>query len=177
MITTEDLNFRAEKCRQIIINNLIDDYDVSEYHKQILREEFYHWIYFSSEFYDGIMSNAAFDMKDKSKCTNDHFMTPRLFISAMCENKREILYDSEQFKNMFCLCTTVVKVSPKQNNSVRYKNLNGKIIVSEPILEKYDKLGPWWKVRNKKILGSYTEFPLKNKIPDWFVDYEKKFVK
>lgn len=166
--------YKAEKCRQIIINNLFEDYFKADECKKLVRDEFYHWVYYSGFKTNGYMSNEVFK---KAAATDDHYMSPRMVISAICEINKSVLFDKDMFLEAFQLSRDVVKVSKNQNNLVKFVNKNNKIVINELTINKYDKFGPWWQVDSKKkVLSSSPEFPLKHKIPDWFTEYERKFL-
>ena len=166
--------FKAEKCRQIIVNNLFEDYFKADECKKLVRDEYYHWVYYSGFKVNGYMSNEVFN---KAPATDDHYLSPRMVISAIMEINKSVLFDKDTFLEAFLLSRDVVRVSKNQNNLVKFVNKNKKILINELTIDKYDKFGPWWQVDSKKrVLSSSQEFPLKHKIPDWFTEYERKFL-
>lgn len=166
--------YKAEKCRQIIINNLYEDYAKGNEYAKMVRDEYYHWVYYSGFKTNGYMSNDVFMNKTS---TDDHYMSPRMVISAIIENNIHILYDKELFCDAFNLCRDVVRVTRSQNNEVKFINKNNEKIINELTINKYDKYGPWWQVNSqKKILSKSEEFPLKKNVPEWFTEYEKRFL-
>jgi hypothetical protein len=100
-----------------------------------------------------------------------------MVISAIVEVNKSVLFDKDMFLEAFLLSRDVVRVSKNQNNLVKFVNKNKKILINQLTIDKYDKFGPWWQVDSKKrVLSSSQEFPLKHKIPDWFTEYERKFL-
>lgn len=174
-ILYNSIAYKAEKCRQMIINNLYDDYFKSDECKKFLRDHFYTWVYYSGYKVNGYMSNDVF--LNTAPATADHYLSPRMVISAIVEINKSVLFDKDMFLEAFLLSRDVVKVSKDQNNLVKFVNKNKKILINKLTIDKYDKFGPWWQVDSKKtILNTSTEFPFKHKIPDWFTEYEKKFL-
>lgn len=178
-ILTSNIVYKAEKCRQIILNHLYEDYFKSSEFAKIVRDEYYHWVYYSGTKTNGYVSNDVFLNKATSKksSTKDHYLSPRIVISSIIENNVHILHDKDSFCEVFNLCRDVVGVTREQNDGVRFINKNNRKIVNELTINKYDKYGPWWQVDSrKKVLGRSDEFPFKNKIPEWFTEYEKKLL-
>jgi len=69
-IVYNSIAYKAEKCRQIIINNLFDDYFKADECKKLVRDEFYQWVYYSGTKVNGYMSNDVFN---KAPATEDHY--------------------------------------------------------------------------------------------------------
>jgi hypothetical protein len=167
------IDYYAENSRQCMINHLMGDYGKSEDHDRYIRNMFYGHITYSKTVNTGWISNEAYNTRPK-RATLDHFITPRLMISALIETRPDILHNKNEFKNIFELCTSVVGVTSKENNNLRYEREDGKIVIKECTEEKYNKLGTWWVLKNRKVVASSKKFPLLEKIPTWFLDWEKK---
>lgn len=172
-----NITYKAEKCRQIIINHLLEDYSKGEEFAKILREQYYSWVYYSGVRNTGYMSNDVFNNKNSS-FTEDHYLSPRLVISAIIENNIALLYNKELFYEVFNMSREIIKVTKTQNNDVRFANKNNERVIKELTVDKYDKFGPWWNVDSvrKKVISCSKEFPLKESIPDWFTEHEKKYL-
>lgn len=165
----------SELTREVILTCYIKKYNKDPLYRKSVRNFFYDQVYRSSTVYTGYVSNDVFVKRENS--TKDHFLCPRLMISAIVEQKQDLLYDKEEFFKIFDLCTNTICVLKSQNNDVKYDNVDNIITVKQLTIDKYDKYGPWWKLGSRKhILGTYTEFPLKDKIPKWFTKYEKKLL-
>lgn len=163
----------AEKCRSIMIS-IMDDYGKSTEDDRYIRNTFYYQIVQSYTKNTKWISKNAFQTRKEKHPTLDHFITPRLVISALIEERPDILHDETEFKNIFELCTSVVSVTSKENTDLRYELKNGKIVIKECTEKKYNKLGAWFLLKNNKILDRSINFPLLEKIPSWFLDWEKK---
>ena len=173
-VINNNISTKAELCRQIIVTFLYEKYITNDEYKKITRDEYYHWVYYSGLKNSGYQSNDVFTNNGPS--TEDHYLSPRMMISAIIENKTSVLFDKDLFCEMFQLSREVVKVSQNQNNLVKFVNKNNKVYITDLTIDKYDKFGPWWLVDSigkKKIISESQEFPLKHKIPDWFTEHEK----
>ena len=166
----------AEMCRLTLTKVLIKEYHKSTEHSIYVRTVFYQQVRAAGDKNTGWISNQAFsNLKEQIRPTLDHFVTPRLMISALIEEHPEIIQNKIEFKKIFELCRNVVGVTKNENSSLRYnKDDDGTIVIKDCTAEKYNKIGHWWIVKNNKIAADSVEFPLLNTIPTWFLNWEQK---
>lgn len=165
----------SELCREHITGILLKHYHKSKDNKIYVRNMFYSHITYAKEINTKWISNRAYLNRKEKRPTLDHFITPRLMITALIEERPDILQDKIEFKKIFELCRSVVGVTPHENSSLRYdKDDDGTIVIKECTAEKYNKLGHWWIVKNNKIEADSVEFPLLDMIPTWFLNWEQK---
>ena len=115
--------------------------------------------------------------------TDDHFFSPRLVFRAMMNQFPDILRDKERVFEVVDFCRMVVKVTPEENNKVRYST-EDESGVTYPIVkirtvDKYDTFG--WTEKGKGLLRERkgkelvnSPFPLKHLVPDWLTSFEEK---
>lgn len=177
-IIVNNLSERIELCRQILVTHFYEKYITDDEFKKDTRDQYYHCVYYSGLKNSGYVSNDVF--KNEGSSTDDHYLSPRLMISAIIENHTQTLFDKDAFSEYFELCREVVKVTKNQNNAVKFVNKDNKILINELTINKYDKFSPWWEIdtlgNKKKVMSHHKEFPLKHKIPEWFTEHEKKFL-
>jgi len=161
----------ATNTRKTIIG-LIDTYDTCTDTQDYVCNIFYQTV-FATKKIKNYRSNDAFSNNSNERVTDDHYLAPRLLIRALIEIQRDILYDEKEFLKIFTLCTQTVKVTTKQNDQVKYKYHNKKLVVSELTINKYDKFATWWDNKN----NYFDEFPLKNTVPKFFTEFEKTKLK
>tara|TARA_Y100000114_G_scaffold155195_1_gene178810 strand:- start:57 stop:611 length:555 start_codon:yes stop_codon:yes gene_type:complete len=123
----------------------------------------------------GLISAEAMEL---SKPTYDHWLSPRMVARAILDDNHWVLEEKDYFVyDVFKLSQSQIALSSEQNNLVKFNNSNGEIFVKELTKDKYLKFKFWDK---KKEGGAHwvddnNPFPLVNKIPEWFTEYEKKF--
>jgi hypothetical protein len=121
----------------------------------------------------GLISAEAMELK---KPTYDHWVSPRIVAWAILEDNQWVLEDLDYFIEIFKLAQSQIALTSKQNSAVKFVNSNGDMYIRELTKDKYLKYKFWDK--NKEGGAHWTDednpFPLVDKIPEWFTEYEKK---
>ena len=94
-------------------------------------------------------------------------------IASILNCRPKILNDAVKFREILQLCSQTIKITKKQNNDVKFKNDDNKLIVKSLTIKKYDEFGPWWDNQS----NYFDTFPLKDNIPDFFTEFEKSLLK
>lgn len=175
------IDYYAEMCRNILLSHMIKDYGISEDHNRYVRDFFYEQIVHSKKNNTYWHSKKAYQNQisdsNNKQTTLDHFITPRLMVSALIEERPDIIENKIEFKKIFELCTHVVRVTKEENSSLRFDTKKfGTIVVLESTEIKYNKLGHWYKKNGKAKFEYSVNFPLLNMIPTWFLDWERRLI-
>lgn len=168
----DKININSELIRKAILSTL-SKYNKCIFTQNLICEWFYQTVFKTVHVKSLYSSDEAFFEKSSVNLTDDHYLAPRLLVRALIENERDIIFDKKEFLNIFLLCCETVRITKKQNNYVRYRHLNGEILISELTIHKYDKYATWW----DEYDDEYDEFPLKGKVPKFFTKYEKSKLK
>ena len=117
---------------------------------------------------------VSFNAKGLKKKTPDHFVSPRMWWLAMMDTNRELMKDEALYAKSFYDLRTIVWLTSKENEDARYINTNGEIKVPELTVNKYKKIR-WLNSKTGNYVPKGT-FALENLVPDWFTEYEKKYL-
>lgn len=157
----------SELTRNCIVNTFLSTYHTCRNSHKMTQNLFYQSVFKNHIGKSKYQSNDAFS--EEFGNTDDHYLSPRLMIAAVINLRKDILFDPIEFANIFNLCSETVRITKNQNNLVRYKTEDHKKSIKKLTIEKYDDFGPWWDEKT----DCFDVFPLKNKVPDFFTEYEK----
>ena len=117
----------------------------------------------------GLVSKEAMEKKNR---VEDHFISPRSSGRAIMDDNQHILDDFEEFKKIFRSAQTVVHITSSQNMNMRYSHHSGVIRIFQLTKDKYNEIKFWSEKTDEWVVG----FPLAKEIPEWFTDFERKYL-
>jgi hypothetical protein len=164
--------------RQTLIRNIEDPIiDLSDHHWKMMVS---HQAYQTAWRFDGgndarKIRYATWETQTGTKMCRDHFIAPTFMWNCLLDDHQDYIYDEEKFFEIYSLVQMQVGVTNRQNHDVKYENDKEKgYRIHELTIDKYKKY-TWW----DKETGSFVDentFPLEEKIPEFFTNYEKKFL-
>lgn len=124
------------------------------------------------EIVTGYQSRDAF--LNATDSTADHFLAARLVYRAMMDQCPEINSDYTQFSKLVETCRNTVRVTSAQNSgSIKFRMEGARPVINMLTIDKYDGWG-WYKTGTGFLTS--REFPLKNLVPEWLTEFERKWV-
>lgn len=166
----KDIDIKSELVRKSILNEFLPTYYKCDVTRK-MTHDFYYEVAFRN--YVGASKYKSNDAFLGEQTTDDHFLSPRLMIASILNCRPKILNDAVKFREILQLCSQTIKITKKQNNDVKFKNDDNKLIVKSLTIKKYDEFGPWWDNQS----NYFDTFPLKDNIPDFFTEFERSLLK
>lgn len=132
--------------------------------KRIIEDTFYDFVHRASK-PTGYMSFEVMAYPEYGS-SKDHWFNPRILCRAIMDTNLPMLYNEQQFIEIFYTSATTVRVTKPQNQELK-RSVNKQLTI-----EKYDKYG--WYFNNYGVAAEPGKgFPLKHVVPVFYTTYEQ----
>jgi len=156
-----------------------ETYNKSIKDRTIIAERFYGHVFAGGTNDSGLTTSAA--QKSKKAFCKDHWLSPRRVCMAMFEKAIWILDDYEEFKRIFRLSMSTIRMTSQENTAQKYKRDDeGEVVLSERLVDAYSEFRFMSRIDNEESdwhKGSYIKtkgFPLAHLIPEWYTEWESE---
>jgi hypothetical protein len=175
----KDWTYYSEYCFRHL-NFEKERYFKSAEDRKIIAGMVYHYVFTAGTFDSGLTTSQAHIAK---KFTADHWLSPRKVCRAIMECAIYLLDDYEEFEKVFRLMMSTIRMTQKENGDAKFNiDREGVVSFTEHLETSYSNFKFMPRIDNEELgwyEGSYIktkEFPLAHMIPDFYKEYESKYM-
>jgi len=162
------------------LNSEKERYFESAEDRKIIAGNVYGFVFTAGTYDSGLTTSQAHISK---VYTADHWLSPRKVCRAIMECAIYLLDDYEEFEKVFRLMMSTIRMTQKENGDAKFKiDREGVVSFDEHLETAYSNFKFMPRIDNEELgwyKGSYIktkEFPLAHMIPDFYKEYESKYM-